>query len=297
MANQTLDTLLEYREQILNTGKVCKSDIIAIEEFLGDTVVSEKVNLDKLTEVPSRIGVDDVLESLNEKIDAVKSLDVAPTNKDKIDALLKLKNVVLTYYLGIINLILDTQSHVSSKIHEAMLDEKIIFRYNDENQLIDITSLPVDEVYAKYKDYFKDVFVNIYGEEQGFELPEITRTDYNPSLQWNLFVSLIHCPNLTSAASILPAMITIKDLASICEHATELQETIKKESGWLDMALDPERNNDDLSYVTPTFELAKKIGNERSTIMDEHDYNDPIENLLRSMLRRKRVNTSSPSED
>lgn len=297
MANQVLSTLLEYRDQVLNTGKVCKSDIVAIEEFLGDTVVSEKVNLDKLTEVPSRIGVDDVLETLNEKIDAVKSLDVAPTNKEIVEVLTRFKNVILSGYESILKRVLDTESHVSSKLHEAMLDEKIIFRYNEENQLIDITNLPVDEVYSKYKDYFKDVFVNIYGEEKGFLLPEISRTDYNPSLYWNVLHSLIHFTTLSQAAQVLPAMISVKDIASICEHANELLEIIAREKQWIDGALNPDRTGD-ISYMLPFYELAKKVGNERSANMDEYDYIEPIESLFESMIKvNRRAYSDSPSED
>lgn len=225
MSNVSLNVIKELQRQVERSNKVCKHDIISLEEFVGEPIVSSKVNVDKLTVVPSSIGAADVLEALNEGVDKYNKLAQGPSLDEIREILMLMYNETLPGLRVIAAVSLPAA--FLKKATKAALSEKIIYRYDDNNELIDVTTLPLDVVYDKYKDYFKDAYTAIHKTSIGFELPVIDPTYISGlSRYWNALVNLVESDDLYASVTKTPRPITIRDMFCVIENSKQLQDKV-----------------------------------------------------------------------
>lgn len=246
MENLRLERLKEFKSTLDKDNQVSKSMVIALEEFIGDNVITKQVNPNKLTNLPSltqldtiKTIVDNEIKSEEEKV----SVDEVYTAEDIVTLLNGKGDTILSRLLFIMVLLAKSDSGegvVDPTIKvAAMTDEKIRYRYvenEDTSVLTDILTLPLDHVYVNYKSYFEDVKSYIYGElaESRDALPEIYPEELNAvSLKYNALLNIIDSVALDQAVNIAPKPITLKDIITIIHNAPVI---INKLESWNELA-------------------------------------------------------------
>lgn len=246
MENLRLERLKEFKSTLDKDNQVSKSMVIALEEFIGDNVITKQVNPNKLTNLPSltqldtiKTIVDNEIKSEQEKV----SVDEVYTAEDIVTILNGKGTSVLGKLLFITRLLSKVDSGegvVDPAIKvAAMTDEKIRYRYvenGDTSILTDILTLPLDHVYVNYKSYFEDVKSYIYGElsESCGSLPEIYPEELNAvSLKYNALLNIIDSVDLDQAVNITPKPITLKDIITIIHNAPVIIDKLEK---WYELA-------------------------------------------------------------
>lgn len=246
MENLRLERLKEFKSTLDKDNQVSKSMVIALEEFIGDNVITKQVNPNKLTNLPSltqldtiKTIVDNEIKSEQEKV----SVDEVYTAEDIVTLLNGKGGTILSRLQFIMVLLAKSDSGegvVDPAIKvAAMTDEKIRYRYvenEDGSILTDILTLPIDHVYVNYKSYFEDVKSYIYGElaESRDVLPEIYPQELNAvSLKYNALLNIIDSVALDQAVNIIPKPITLKDIITIIQNAPVI---IDKIESWRELA-------------------------------------------------------------
>lgn len=244
MENLRLERLKEFKSTLDKDNQVSKSMVIALEEFIGDNVITRQVNPNKLTNLPSltqldtiKTIVDNEIKSEEEKV----SVDEVHTAEDIVTMLNGKGSNAIAKLLFIVRKIGTIDGGIAPSIKvAAMTDEKIRYRYvsndTESDVLTDILTLPLDTVYVNYKSYFEDVKSYIYGElsESCGSLPEIYPEQLNAvSLKYNTLVNIIDSINLDQATDFDLKPITLKDIITIIENAPVI---IDKLESWSELA-------------------------------------------------------------
>lgn len=283
MSNVSLNVLKELQRQVEKSNKVCKHDVISLEEFVGEPIVSSKVNIDKLTVVPSSIGAADVLEALNEGVDKYNKLAQGLSLDEIRDTLMLAYNETLPALRCLS--IFSYPAAFLNKAAKAALSEKIIYRYDDNNELIDITTLPLDVVYEKYKDYFKDAYTAIHKTSIGFELPVIDPTFISGlSRCYNVLVNLVESEDIYACLTKTPRPITIRDMFCVVVNTKQLKDKILA----FERSLADHLNPNNTLEATPTILGYVEIHNSL-TVQDQSVSNKFFKELLCKILTKVNV--------
>lgn len=288
MSNVSINVLKELRRQVEVSNKVCKHDIISLEEFVGEPIVSSKVNIDKLTVVPSSIGAAEVLEALNEGVDKYNKLAQGPSLIEIRETITLLLNETLPRLVTLAcacgNKSISNKSLVE-KLLKAATSEKIIYRYDDNKELIDVSNLPLDVVYDKYKDYFNDVYGLLHKTTIGYELPVVEETYVNSvSKHYNTLLNYVESEDLHGCVMKTPKNISFKDLATVASSRVKLLDKLKQVSKRLQTIINPNSTLEATPEVLGYVEIYKSLTNE-----DYISSNSFGGSLLTSVLTKKSV--------
>lgn len=120
--------------RIEQSGKVCKQDVISVEELLGISVITEKHNINRFTDAPSAIQCDEVVSKLKHVVNNAKL-----SNLITMESIYRKMDTLIDRIRYVINLVGNFNS-MSSENYDRLLNEKLIYSYDDNNELIDITS-------------------------------------------------------------------------------------------------------------------------------------------------------------
>lgn len=254
MENLRLERLKEFKSTLDKDNQVSKSMVIALEEFIGDNVITKQVNPNKLTNLPSLTQLDTIKTIVDNEIKSEEektSLDDQHTAEDMVTVFNGKGNQALLKLLRVVRLLINSDKNTvapSIKI-AAMKDEKIRYRYinrDDETSVLeDILTLPLDNVYVNYKAYFEDVKSFIYGElsESCKYLPEIDREALNSvSIKYNTLLNIIDSVDLSQATEKTPKPITLIDIIAIIENAPVIIDKLER---WEDLSGKYWNNNED----------------------------------------------------
>lgn len=160
-----LERLKDFHNNIKTTGKIDKHSVIALEEFIGSNVVTSVFNVNKLSDTPRNMGVDEVSGIVETKIKEVEDLvkkeeepsaaEITQVIKDTLSyTLTNIDACIRIFYFN--NKEGNVGESLREKVIEAFNNETIKYRYVD-GVLTDLTKIPFSEIYGKYKDYITDV--------------------------------------------------------------------------------------------------------------------------------------------
>lgn len=65
LSTEAITYIKEFRDRVSGDKEISKNDILSLEEFIGSQVVTNRVNMNRLTEVRSTMGYLDVIETLD----------------------------------------------------------------------------------------------------------------------------------------------------------------------------------------------------------------------------------------
>lgn len=272
MSKVILKRLIDFYDEVQTTNKVSKPMVLSLEEFVGENLVTEKVNPNKLTLAPSATHVEDVKDALQEGINKYQALTAAPSLEDVMATF----NTFINSVIGSWNYTLvELQRHVNTltgdKVLFALTDEKIKYRYTDQNELIDVTTLGLDVVYSKYKDYFKDVYVAIHGSVDGYVLPEVENQEEinSTSIKYTTLMNIINSDEcIVKATSVAPREFSIQDLIVIINNLPILIDKMAEYKSYIGSMIDPnsQESIETNQELLATYEACKKLNNAKDEL-------------------------------
>lgn len=283
MSNVSINVLKELRRQVEVSNKVCKHDIISLEEFVGEPIVSSKVNIDKLTVVPSSIGTAEVLEALNEGVDKYNKLSQGPSLTEIRDIIMLMLNETLPRLSSLANI--TNNKTITDKLVKAASNEKITYRYDDNKELIDVSTLPLDVVYDKYKDYFSDVYALVHKTSIGYELPVIEETYINSvSKYYNVLLNYVESEDLHNCVMKTPKNLSFKDLTTVLANRNKLTDKLKEVNKRLMEVVNPNSTLEATPEVLGYVDIYKGLTDE------DYKYSlNFFKTLIESILYKKSV--------
>jgi len=147
--------IVDFKNKITSKGSVSRNEILAVEEFIGMNIFTDKLSINMFTSVESHMGLKEVTDivdniSSNVELDAVLTRD---------DILIKaFKSVVICESL--IRKFKYIVLEFNTELYESIINPKIINRYQD-GKLINLLDTPINEVITTYSNYFKDLNIDI----------------------------------------------------------------------------------------------------------------------------------------
>ena len=144
-----IDAILSFSKKIDDTGVVCRGDVLALEEFIGTSVLTAHVPESGLSEIPSAIGVPQLQASLM-KVKSTLQLQDALTKDD----VLNLARKTLIDMKQTCNKIIYRLSNANMDTINAFLNDKYIYQYDEDDNLINVTEIDLTDLLTRYSSYF-----------------------------------------------------------------------------------------------------------------------------------------------
>lgn len=279
VVKEQIDYLKRFTQEVSSTRRVDKNMVISLEQFIGENIITSKLNVNKLPNTPRDMYIEDVVSNVESKVKDMEKTIEAPSRSEVMDLLHYASNDILPSILSVLSSFLfydenkqdfDNSASESkvAKIVSAFTNEKYIYRYDGET-LTDITTLPIDVLYGKYKDYIMDVHLELTGKPiDPSEFCSFTEEQMSSICPYyNFLLALLKCekpegqPNLIYPISWYmekngPKQITIRDVIEVAENARELTIMVRAIRTRLQDRLN---QADDFFMDAKEFELFKKL--------------------------------------
>lgn len=311
VAKEQLDYLKSFQQQLISSRKIDKSSVISLEQFIGENMVSSKININKLSNTPRDMMVDEVVSAVDVKIKDLEQ-EVTPFSlDDAVTILLDTVHATLPNMRGIVIRFLErkasnvpTEPMISKPESEAKIErfiaavnnDKIKYRYDAENNLIDISTLPLDIVITKYQDYLFDIYAEVFKVNKDpncFISVDQTGELSSTNLYVNALLNLVKVINdsstlesyrkhpqemigyLESASSQYPPkQITMQDLVIIASNAIVLEQFLLSVYNVLVMDVADKVNTE--TWPLPSIAFLEKLSRK--------DVNDVVDTCITNML-------------
>lgn len=287
---EQIDYLKRFRQEVSSTRKVDKNMVISLEQFIGENIITTKLNVNKLPNTPRDMYIEDVVNSVDTKVKDMEASIEAPSRAEIIDTMHHMLHSTTQDLFMELSIFLyfneskrdyeeEPSKSLANKIISAMTNEKYIYRYDGET-LTDITTLPIDVLYGKYKDYIIDVHLELTGKPLDPNEFESLSEDKMSSIcpYYNFLLALLKCDKTKNNGDSLdyvynvsyymeknsPKQITIRDVVEIAENAyvlSKLVEVIKN-----DLAKRLSNAADTFFVDNVEYSLYKKLENSNNTL-------------------------------
>lgn len=149
MQVELITTVLNKRNQISTSKLVCQSDIEALETYLGNGVITDKIPLNKFTTEGSGLYVDEVVILLNDIIksnEVFKSLSLSHLLSDVYQCRREVSDFAFT---------LDTikDGDYTKRISELATDTKKQYAIGSDGKEIDLWSIEFLQAYRDFVEF------------------------------------------------------------------------------------------------------------------------------------------------
>jgi len=143
--------IVSFASKLNNTGMISRGEVLALEEFTGTAIITSTLSSNSFSEISSYNGVDELKQTLAKVTSKIKLQDVI-TEED----LLTLARRTVVDLRRTSNFIKTLLTNKDASIIESFLNDKNIYRYNDDT-LINLTTINVVELIERYFTYFDKI--------------------------------------------------------------------------------------------------------------------------------------------
>jgi len=133
LSKEALLAIENFKNEILNKKTVSLNDVLGLEEFIGTSIITSKVESNMISSLPTESGVPEILNALKEY--TIREDDIDNIN---IDTYMRLLYISIDA-LSNISTLLNSVKNIPSDKLELYRDTKILLAYED-NTLIDYSN-------------------------------------------------------------------------------------------------------------------------------------------------------------
>ena len=153
LSTEALDRIREFRTTLDETNMVSRSDVLAVEDFIGVGSITKRYNPNKLSSHKSSVGVFDLSRTLDDILEENKKEELLITYDD-------LANIVHRTEYAVKDLIsrFKALTVTDTTLLDRIDNEKYIYNYNDQNELYDMTQTYFITALKYRETFIKDVF-------------------------------------------------------------------------------------------------------------------------------------------
>jgi len=213
----------DFKEMVLGNGTVSKSDVLSLEEFVGQTLITKTYLTNRFTDVRTSIGVTEAIEAVDT---AIK--DIKIESKVDIEDIVMVINITLNNISGIrrtINLIRSTEVDVIDRLTNS----KYVNKWNEEGDaVIDITDNSVIDVLSFELGYL--------GNATGRDRDDLNcaleqfndnkdRNDFQPLTLLSLLINS-NVWGIDNIGELTIKEVTFKDVINIMSNGSKSIETL-----------------------------------------------------------------------
>lgn len=234
-----INRLTEFKNKISTEGVICSSDVLALEEFIGNKVVTSVVNPNRLTNIPSLNGVKEVCEAIDSQLEESKEVSKV-TYSELVDIVsdvdYSLKNIRESL-VSSINININTGE---DSIFAKFKNKDIRYWYNSGDEIIDLLDAPLHEVLINNTSFLNKVL----GSERTEVLANIGRDEIFTLLcafKGKKFANFLNHPDINIVEITLNDILDIftspggyiKDIDILMDHIKCDKNDIRDNSKWI----------------------------------------------------------------
>lgn len=236
MPSLRVKKLEEFVDQLQQQQVVSRNMVFALEEFIGEDVISSKLNPAKLTIHPTATLRDDVMGIAQDAIAKYKSIDASVTLTEYMDTLNIIGNQYVARVIDILCKIRERMKN-GTRLLDVISEGKIKYRYIN-GSLEDISYFPILNIFTNHKDYLMDVLNRLNQTEaaETFNFIETTiNTEGDLGVDFNFsgIHRFIDTDNFFTAHVGLLEPVTFYHIVKIQDNATLLIDKLEAFQDWI----------------------------------------------------------------
>lgn len=153
-----ISALTDFRNKLVENNSVSRNDILSIESLVESPMISERHNINSYSEYPTTINLTETLKTVNGMLDNSKQ-ENALTKQDVTERVVKTQMAIMGALRRIVNTVLGNLAKNDNGL-DRFLNDKIKYRYDDKDTLLDVSKLDIIDALENHYTYFDKAITN-----------------------------------------------------------------------------------------------------------------------------------------